>query len=261
VVAWYRRPVTGIVQDLYVMFVRSVTIRRDQFPTHEAYPFAIRAFQHTDVVDLSRRVTVFVGDNGSGKSTLLTALARRCNIHIWQGLTRSRYRRSRWEERFHEFIELSLYDGAVAGAFFASEMFRNFSQLVDEWASSDPGLLEYFGGRSLMQLSHGQSHMAFFRNRFMRPGLYLLDEPENALSPASQLALMQIIDASASAGNGQFVIATHSPFLLSIPAAAVLSFDHAPIREVAYRRTEHFRVYSRFFAPDQHDTEKETPDV
>ena len=81
----------------------------------------------------------------------------------------------------------------------------------------------------------------------MLEGLYLLDEPENALSPTSQLALLEVIAESAANRKGQFIIATHSPILLSVPGATIMSFDHSPIREVAYEDTSHFQVYNRFF--------------
>jgi predicted ATPase len=118
---------------------------------------------------------------------------------------------------------------------------------VDEWASSDPGLLEYFGSRSLLGQSHGQGHMAFFRSRFSLRGLYLVDEPENALSPRSQLQLLDILRQAVRGGEGQFIIATHSPLLLSLEGAKLLSFDTVPVSPVAYEDTDHFQVYENFF--------------
>jgi predicted ATPase len=192
-------------------------------------------------------VCFFVGENGSGKSTLLKALAKRCDIYIWRGIERTRYAPNPYEEQLFKYLQLRWRDGKVPGSFFASEMFRNFSQLLDEWASSDPGLLEYFGNRSLMAQSHGQGHIAFFESRFALRGLYLVDEPENALSPRSQLQLLDILRKAVAGGEGQFIVATHSPILLSLEGAQLLSFDTVPVSAVAYRDTDHFRVYKDFF--------------
>jgi len=111
-------------------------------------------------------VTFFVGENGTGKTTLLKAIARKCNIKIWQSTQRTRFQKSPYEEMLHTALDVEWVNGKVPGSFFSSEIFQNFSEILDEWASTDPGLLEYFGGRSLMKLSHGQSLMSFFKSRY-----------------------------------------------------------------------------------------------
>ncbi len=230
------------------MHVSECRIHAGEFPAADVYPFCLDVLQSTDSISFTSPVTFFVGENGSGKSTLLRAIAHRANIHIWKGFQRSRYIRNKYEEQLYRYISLKWKDGMVPGAFFAAEMFRNFSQLLDEWASTDPGVLRYFGNKSLMVQSHGQSHMSFFEHRFGIEGLYLLDEPENALSPKTQLELMQIIKKATSSGKVQFIIATHSPILLSLENGRIMDFDCAPIREISYRDTEHYRVYKDFFA-------------
>jgi predicted ATPase len=192
-------------------------------------------------------VTFFAGENGSGKSTLLKAIANRANIHIWKGFQRSRYVKNKYEEQLYRYITLKWIDGIVPGAFFAAEIFKNFSQLLDEWASTDPGVLKYFGSKSLLVQSHGQSHMSFFEHRFSLKGLYLLDEPENALSPKTQLRLLEIIHKAMQTGEVQFIIATHSPILLSLKGASILSFDAESIEEIDYRDTENYKIYKEFF--------------
>ena len=107
-------------------------------------------------------------------------------------------------------------------------------------------MLEYFGGKSLVQQSHGQSLMSFFKSRFKIKGLYLLDEPETALSPKSQLALLTLLKEMSRAGHAQFIIATHSPILLACPGSVIYSFDHIPIRQIAYEDTEYYRIYKSF---------------
>jgi predicted ATPase len=134
----------------------------------------------------------------------------------------------------------------VPGSFFASEIFHNFARFLDEWAVASPDTLAYFGGSSLMTKSHGQSHMAFFKSRFSRKGLYLLDEPENALSPRTQLELLSVLHRAGAGGEAQFIVATHSPLLLALPRATIYSFDLEPIAPVAYEHTDHYLMYRNF---------------
>jgi predicted ATPase len=114
----------------------------------------------------------------------------------------------------------------VPGSFFGSEIFNDFRRTLDGWASSDPGQLKYFGGKSLITQSHGRSIMSYFRFCYSRRGIYFLDEPETALSPQSQLDLIDILRENGRAGHAQFIIATHSPILLAYEDAKIYSFDY-----------------------------------
>ena len=107
-------------------------------------------------------------------------------------------------------------------------MFRNYTKIIEQWACSDPGILEYYGGKSLLTQSHGQSIMSFFRACFHMKGVYLLDEPEAGLSAKTQMALRKLIDETAGA-TAQFIIATHSPLLMSYSGGLVYNFDSAPV--------------------------------
>jgi predicted ATPase len=228
------------------VFVDEVTLDPARFPTREHYPFNLAVIQGTSALVFDAPVTFFVGENGSGKSTLLYALARRCGIHIWQNEGLSRGPCNPFEERLHECIDIRPRVSRIVGSCFSAEIFRGFAELVDTWAASDPGLLAYFGGGALTQKSHGQCNMAFFESRFRAPGLYLLDEPESALSARRQLALLDIL-ANASRHGAQFVVATHSPILLSLPGARIYSFDHCPVAAVDYRDTDAYRLHAEFF--------------
>jgi len=230
------------------MHLRSVTLHPERYPEPQAYPFRLPVFRETQRVEFSVPVTFFVGENGSGKSTLLEAIARRCGVHIWREGSRQRVEHNRWEERLHEFLDAEWVAGPVPGSFFGADGFRTFAALLDDWAANDPGQLDYFGGHSLMTLSHGQSLMAFFRSRYRLRGLYLLDEPEAALSPATQVELLRLIDREARAGQAQFIVATHSPILMACPGATLLAFADAPLAPVRYEETAHVRVYREFLA-------------
>ena len=228
------------------MHIRSVTLRNADFPTAERYPFSLPVLRETPRVPFDAPVSFLVGEHGTGKSTLLEALARRCGIHIWRDETRTRYENNPFEERLHEFISVEWTNGHVPGSFFSAGIFNHFVQVLDEWAAADPGQLRYFGGHSLVTQSHGQSLMSFFKARYQLRGLYLLDEPETALSPRTQLELLDLLTREAQDGHAQFIIATHSPILMACPGAEIHSFDRAPIQRVEYKDTDHYRVYREF---------------
>jgi len=230
------------------MHMLSVSLFHKQFPPRDFYPFNLEVLQQTARLVFSSRVTFFVGENGTGKSTLLEALARECGVHIWEaGLQRRGRLRNPYEQDLYKYIRVEWSNGRVSGSFFASDIFRDFRQILDDWAAGDPGMLDYFGGESLMNKSHGQSLMAFFKARYKIKGLYFLDEPETALSPRSQLELVSLLKKMSSAGHAQFIIATHSPILLSCPGATIYSFDFVPVSSIAYEDTDHYRIYKSFF--------------
>jgi predicted ATPase len=151
-----------------------------------------------------------------------------------------------YEEMLFLYIEVEWADSIIPGSFFSSQIFRNFAELVEMWEADNPGQIEYFGGKSLLTQSHGQSLMSFFRARYKIKGLYLLDEPETALSPKSQLELVKLLREMSALGHAQFIIATHSPILLACPGSVIYSFDHAPVKTIQYEDTEYYRIYKTF---------------
>ena len=228
------------------MHIKKVVLHPEKYPTGEHYPFNLPLFQETREVKFDTPVTLFVGENGTGKSTLLEALASACNIHIWRNTQRSRPEHNPYEGMLHKFISVEWQNGRVPGSFFGSQIIQHFAELLDEWAAADRGQLDYFGGKSLTTQSHGQSLMSFFRNRYRIKGLYLLDEPETALSPRSQIELLEIINTMSTAGHAQFLIATHSPLLLACPNAQIYTFDDNHVRQIQYEETDHYRLYKSF---------------
>jgi predicted ATPase len=229
-----------------MMHLKSVTFHPEQYPTREHYPFTLDVLRHTGGLDFRAPVTLFAGENGTGKSTLLQALALKAGIYIWQERGRTRFEVNPYEDTLHRYVSIQWADGAVPGSFFGSSVFQDFARILDNWASTDPGQLEYFGGKSLLTQSHGQSIMSFFKARYAIKGLYLLDEPETSLSPRTQIELLDLLAKMTAAGHAQFIIATHSPILLSCLGASIYSFDQVPIAPVAYEQTDHYRLYKAF---------------
>lgn len=226
--------------------LKSVELESDRYPTHEHYPFNLPIFSETKKLEFSSPITLFVGENGSGKSTLLEALAVACGIYIWRSGLDTRHQYNRYEASLHRYLKINWVDQDVPGSFFGAQIFKDFASIVEQWASTDPGQLELFGGKSLITQSHGQSLMSFFRSRYKLKGLYLLDEPETALSPSTQLELLQLLNKNAAEGHAQFIVVTHSPILLACENATIYNFDTMPLAPVEYEDTEHFRVFRDF---------------
>ena len=228
------------------MHLKNVILHPETYPTKDNYPFCLPILQNTKQVILEKPVTLFVGENGTGKSTLLEAIAIACGIHIWRNTERSRPGYNPYEDKLCRYISVEWESGRVPGSFFGSKIFQHFAELLDEWAAADLGQLNYFGGKSLTTQSHGQSLMSFFRSRYQIKGLYLLDEPETALSPRSQIEMLALIQNMICDGHAQFIIATHSPILLACPSATIYSFDHPTVLPVSYEETDTYRIYKSF---------------
>jgi predicted ATPase len=220
-------------------FLRRVTSLPEKVdPTR--HPFNIRAFSHGIDIAFRTNVTFFVGENGSGKSTLLEALAECCGFDP-EGGNRDHHRAAVAERsELAQALRLSWLPKVAEGFFMRAESFFNFATYIEQVSD-----LRAYGGTSLLAQSHGESFLSLFANRFEQ-GIYILDEPEAALSPQRQLAFLRIIHQLETPAQAQFLISTHSPMMLSYPGAVLFSLDGDAIREIAYRETEHYRVTRDF---------------
>jgi predicted ATPase len=206
------------------------------------YPFNVRAFSGGIDLALRSSVTFFVGENGSGKSTLLEALAECCGFNP-EGGNRDHYREALADRsELAQALRLSWLPKVAEGFFMRAESFYNFATYIDQVTD-----LRAYGGKSLHAQSHGESFLSLFSNRFEQ-GIYILDEPEAALSPQRQLSFLSIIHELATPGHAQFLISTHSPIILSYPGAVLFTLDTDEIREIAYHDTEHYRVARDFLS-------------
>jgi predicted ATPase len=229
------------------MYLKSLHINSDRFPTRDQFPFNIEVLGKTEQIDFTSPVTFLTGQNGSGKSALLDAIARKGGFLPWGGSKIHRSHGNPYETQLANFIKLELNPRHPYGFHFRAEAFFNFASSLDEILSEDPKRDQYFGGGSLNVLSHGESFLAFFQGySFQLDGLYLLDEPEAALSPQNQVEFVRIILEAINNGDKQYIIATHSPILLGCPGSQILSFDSGTIQAVSFRDTTSFSFYESF---------------
>ena len=232
-------------------YVSRVTLRRDIVESFDRYPFSLPAVRDLDVLDLHPKVTFFIGENGSGKSTLLEAIAVSVGFNPEGGTKNFRFGTRVSHSNLHEHLRVA--NGVRRpkdGFFLRAESFFNVAteiENLDAAPSFGPPVIHSYGGHSLHEQSHGESFLALVTNRFGGKGLYLLDEPEAALSPQRQLAVLSRIHDLAR-DDSQFIVATHSPILMAYPDAWIYEFSREGIRRVAYEDTEHYQVTRDFLA-------------
>jgi predicted ATPase len=208
------------------------------------YPFSLRLIRELDL-KLRRSVVFLIGENGSGKSTVLEAIAGLLNLPLSGGGTSDQGLRHGPSDDHDLSRALRPTFGRRPrdAYFFRGEFVSHFAQLLDE-RDADPDFrgdpYEQYGGKPLLAQSHGEGFLAIMKNR-LREGLYLLDEPEAALSPQRQLSMMALIAERADAG-AQFIIATHSPLLMTIPNAEILLIENGMLSPVKVEDTEHFQI-------------------
>ncbi|MFZ2587746.1 MAG: AAA family ATPase [Alphaproteobacteria bacterium] len=193
-------------------------------------------------------ITIICGENGSGKSTLLEALAINCGFSVLGG-GRNNILMDQTSDvtPLAEATKLVWNKKTPHGFFMRAESFHQFSTHIDELAEASGLALAPYGCKSLHEQSHGESFISLFSNRFGK-GLFILDEPESALSPQRQLELMIIINDLAATGESQFIMATHSPLLMALPNSQFLLLDDGVFTEAVYHQSRHFKVMARFFA-------------
>ena len=225
------------------LFLRAVRLKSRE---GLGYVSRIPAVRHLSRLEFPAQVTFFVGENGSGKSTLLEAVAVAMGFNPEGGTLNYSFSTSDTHSKLYEALTLERgIRRPKDGFFLRAESFYNAATYLDELNREMPGIYNSYGGKSLHAQSHGESFMALCLNRFGGKGIYLLDEPEAALSPQNQLALLSRICQLASEGS-QFIIATHSPVLMACPGAVIYTIDEDGFHETPYRETEHYQLVRAF---------------
>ena len=236
-------------------FLIEVKLRRDTVPSFEQYPFALNAVRQLTSLSLHPSVTFLIGENGSGKSTLLEAIAVSWGFNPEGGTKNFAFSTHRSHSELHKHLRLSRGIRRPRDGFFLrAESFFNVATEIhklDEEPSFGPPVIASYGGKSLHAQSHGESFFALFNNRFGGKGLYILDEPEAALSPTRQMSMLTRMHQLVRQ-DSQFLIATHSPIIMAYPDAVIYQMqDDGPV-QVKYEDTEHFQVMRDFLKRPQY---------
>jgi predicted ATPase len=222
-------------------YIHSMELLRGEGWESSAYPYNLPAARGWDKILLHPKVTFFVGENGSGKSTLIEAIATAYGLNPEGGSRDHRYATQATHSPLHNHIRLVKSTRRAKDAFFLrAESFYTFSTYVDA-----EGNRARIGGHALHELSHGQSFTALIENRFQGNGLYILDEPEAALSPNRQLGFLARLHELVQQ-KSQFIVATHSPIILAYPEATIYEFTADGVAAATYESLEHVQVTRNF---------------
>lgn len=230
-------------------YVRSVKLLHDTFPNTSKYPFHLPIVKMVEDIDLHPQVTYLIGENGMGKSTLLEAIAIAAGFNPEGGTFNFNF--STHDSHSELGDHLRLIKGVIRpqdGFFLRAETYYNVASHIEE-IDREPGspkVIDGFGGVSLHEQSHGESFFATFTNRLRGKGLYMMDEPEAALSPLRQLSMLSRIHELAQ-DESQFIIATHSPILMAYPNSVIYEFTQEGIQQKPLEETNHYTLMKQFF--------------
>ncbi len=227
------------------MFIKRIEYQKEKIKNLDEYPYNILCLKGFEALDFHSPVTFLIGENGSGKSTLIEALAISMGMNGEGGTNNFNFSTKNTVSSLYQCLKVIKYPNLPQTKFFLrAETFYNFSTQLDEIQKESGDVIQYYGGKSLHEQSHGESFMSVMKNRFGSKGLYILDEPEAALSPTRQMSLLILMKQLVEDGS-QFIIATHSPILLAYPNAEIYNLERQ-FSLCQYEDTDYFQLYKLF---------------
>ncbi|KLU61116.1 vitamin B12 import ATP-binding protein BtuD [Peptococcaceae bacterium CEB3] len=236
--------------SIFQQYIRYIELDRERVPSFSEYPFNLPAIKSLQRLSFHPEVTFLIGENGSGKSTILESIAVACGFNAEGGSRNFNFSSKATHSDLDNYIKVVKGPRRPhTGFFLRAESFYNLATNIDDLdsdPSGGPRIIESFGGISLHEQSHGESFFALFQNRFSGNGLYILDEPEAALSPTRQMSMLSIMHDLIREGS-QFVIATHSPIIMAYPNVLIYEIKEE-IKTVRYEDTEHYQVTRAFIS-------------
>lgn len=227
------------------LFITKIALDRERIENFESYPFNIDIINNLDEIKLTKPVTFLVGENGVGKSTFLEALAIKCGLNPEGGSQNFNFKTMDTHSPLYEYLKVSTYNKPVTKFFLRSESFYNVASeivRISEEGGEGP-LYEQYGG-NLHECSHGEGFIKLVQNRFYPKGLYILDEIESGLSAEKQMTLLCLIDNLVKEGS-QFIIASHSPILISYRNAQILDLNNN-FNTIDYKDTDIYKLYKMY---------------
>lgn len=227
------------------LMIKKISLERNKIDNFNKYPFNIEIVKNFTELNFTSPVTFFVGENGIGKSTFIEAIALSLGLPAEGGTQNFMYSTNNTTSNLSDYFKIIKSNKPKTKFFLRAESFYNFSTEVERLVEED-GFDTLYGsyGGNLHECSHGESFIKLVQNRFTDHGLYILDEPEAALSPQRQLSLLCLIDKLVKEGS-QFIIATHSPILISYRDGKILDLNNN-LREVDYKDTDIYKLYKMY---------------
>ncbi|WP_197031354.1 AAA family ATPase [Bacillus sp. UNC438CL73TsuS30] len=230
-------------------YLRCVQLKRSHVPSFKKYPFNLPSLRSLDELEFHPNVTFLIGENGMGKSTLLEAIALALGFNPEGGSLNFNFSTYDSHSPLGDYMRvIKGVNRPSDGFFLRAESFYNVASNIEELdrEGSGPRVIDSFGGVSLHEQSHGEAFFATFLHRFRGNGVYLLDEPEAALSPLRQMSMLTRIHDLVK-DHSQFIIATHSPIIMAYPNAKIFEFTEEGIHECPLEETNHYKMMKQFF--------------
>ncbi|QLY80686.1 AAA family ATPase [Clostridium intestinale] len=222
------------------VYIKEIRLKKEIYK-EDSYIKNLPVVSSLDSLALSSNVTFFVGENGSGKSTLLEAIAVNSGFNAEGGTKNFNFSSMETHSDLYKYITVvKSVRRPKDGFFLRAESFYNVATEIERLDAIDS-----YGGTSLHKMSHGESFITLMTNRFGGNGLYILDEPEAALSPLKQMSMLTVINELVKQ-NSQFIIATHSPILMAYPDADIFVIDENGIMKTPYKKTDNYVITRKF---------------